>query len=290
MAQGLEKGPGPPQISDFSRKAIQRAVLKAGLTHWLTLYPPALGLPCGLAGALFNSPLLYLLALSAFVLAAGNAIVNIFFRHDRIAGHYIEEMNRALKAHQQTVIESLYQDLQACSSIKGARQYVSQGIEQFRRIQEKYNNVQSLVERKLIKGELTFSRFVGAAEQVYLSGLDNLKQAAAILQSAGSIDPVYIGGRLRQLEKIKHLLETDRKEMETLKRRLKLREEQLDRVNDLLTRNEEAMTQMEETTAAIATMQTDGKFSVTDFETAIRQLHEVAERAQAYNTTQGGSL
>jgi len=212
-----------------------------------------------------------------------NAIVHIFFRHERIANNYITRLNKKLKEHERGVLESLHKNLKTCRAIKGAEQYASQGTEQFVRVQKKYQNVHELLEQKLTSGELTFGRFVGAAEQVYLSALDNLKQAVAMLQSAGSIDPDYIHDRLKQLAEIKQLTEADRRESEALNKRLKLREEQLEKVSHLLTNNEEAMTKMEETTAAIASMQTDGSFATTDFETAITQLQELAKSAHIYN-------
>ena len=60
-------------------------------------------------------------------------------------------------------------------------------------------------------------------------------------------------------------------------------DEQLDKVNQLLTNNEEAMTALEEATAAIAAMHTGGKFSDADYESAIAQLQEIAGRAYLYN-------
>jgi len=279
----MKNGLGPPKVSDFSQTAIRNVVRKEGLTHWLTLYPLAIGLPCGLAGLLFNYPILYILALGTCFISLGSAIVNILFRNDKIAGSYISQLNKKLEQHEQLILESLHKDLQDCSTIKGAEQYASQGMEQFKRIQEKYNNVRDLLKQKLSDGELTFDRFIGAAEQVYLSALDNLKQVSVTLKSAGSIDFYYITEQLKRLAAIKQPTETDRKAVRTLEKRLNLRKEQIQLVNHLLSRNEEAMTKLEETTAAIATMQTDSKLAATEFETAIAQLQDMAQNAHIYN-------
>ena len=109
-------------------------------------------------------------------------------------------MNKKLKLFEEDVIKSLQENLEGCTAIKGAEQHARQGAEQFKRMQEKYQNVRELLEQKLSSGELAFGRFIGAAEQVYLSTLDNLKQAVTIMRSAGSIDPVYINERLKHLE------------------------------------------------------------------------------------------
>jgi hypothetical protein len=279
----MQRVPGQPPLSDFSQKAIQRAVLKEGLGHPLTLFPPALGLISGLAGFLFSVPPLFAIMAGTFVIGAGSIIVNIFLLSERSASRYIRRLNAKLKEHEKYVLASLEKDLLECSSIKGGEHYALQGVEQFRRIQEKYQNVLDLLEQKLSSGELTFGRFSGAAEQVYLSTLNNLKQVVATLQSAGTIDPGYIEGRLEQLGMLKQKSEADGKEVDTLKKRRALREEQLDKINHLLTRNEEAMTEMETTTAAIADMQTDGSFAATDFDHAITLLQELAQRAHMYN-------
>lgn len=272
-----------PRVSDFSNKAIKKAVRRTGLTHWLSLYPLAIGLPCGIAGLLFNLPALYLVPIGACFISIANIIVNIFLRSDQISSNYINELNKELKKHEEKIKQSLHANLVKCREIKGAEQYATQGAEQFNRIQQKYQNVRELLENKLNSGELTFGRFIGAAEQVYLSTLDNLKQVINILQSAGSIDPLYINSRIKQLKENNKNSEADKKELEALNKRLKLRDDQFQQVETFLSNNEEAMTRMEETTAAIALMKTDGNLAVTDFETAISQLHELAQRAQIYN-------
>ena len=196
----MQRESGMPQVSDFSNKAIQKAVRRTGLTHWLTIYPPAIGLPLGLAGLLFNMPFLYFVTFGTFFISSVNAIVNIFLRNDSLSGKYIDDLNKKLKKHEALIMQSLHDNLAACQNIKGAEQYAIQGREQFKRIQLKYQNVRDLLNDKLNSGELAFGRFIGAAEQVYLSTLDNLKQVVATLQSVGSIDPEYINSRIMQLD------------------------------------------------------------------------------------------
>ncbi|MBU0680276.1 MAG: hypothetical protein KKD73_02530 [Proteobacteria bacterium] len=273
----------PMQMKDYSQKAIKKEVVKNGLTHWLTIYPPSLGLPLGLAALLFDLPILYLGMIGALSLGLGSAIINIFFRNEVVAQKYIEQLNIKLKSLEKLTLATLLHDLKDCLKIPGAQQYAGQAVEQYNRIREKYRNVEILLGKKLKTGELTYARFLGSAEQVYLSGLDNLRQIESSLHSAGSIDPEYIGNRLKSLAQKGELSPADVKEKNTLTKRLELRRQQFEKVNTLLTNNEEAMTKLEETTAAIAEMQTSGKFAQTDYETAISQLQEMAERARTYN-------
>lgn len=272
-----------PKISDFSQSAIRKEVRKAGLTHWLTLYPPAIGLPIGVAGILFNMPLLCGAAIGTCLLSLSTVIINIFLRGDKIASKHLEKLSRMLKDHEKDIKKDLYESLEDCAQLKGIREYARHGREQFKKVQAKYENVNELLEEKLSTGELAFNRFMGAAEQVYLSTLDNLKQIVGLLKSAGSIDTDYINRRISGMKAGGSFSEAEQKELDALNKRLELRRKQLGKVNDLLSNNEEAMTKMEETTAAIAAMKTDGGFASTDFETAITELQELAERAEIYN-------
>lgn len=273
-----------PRLRDYSRKAIRKEVLREGLTHWLTLYPSAIGIPLGLAAFLFNLPLLYFGMITTLSVSLISAIIHIFFREDTIAARYLERLARRLKEEEQVTLENLGNELHACRNNNNAgTSYGKQADEQFTRLQQKYQNVQAVLNKKLDQGELTYGRFIGASEQVYLSGLENLKQTVTIMQSLGSIDPEYISSRLAQLEKMESSGPAEVKEREALLKRLQLREEQLNKVNMLLTGNEEAMTSLEETTAAIAAMDTDGAITGVDYESAIEQLQEIAGKAYLYN-------
>lgn len=272
----------PPRLTDFSESAINKTVVKNSFTHWLTMYPPALGLPLGLAALLFNMPMLYLAMLGTISIGLASLIINIFFRHDKIASAYLENLNAEIKKQEQHILDKLGFDLRKSTGIPGAEIYASQGGEQLSKVQEKFHNIQVLLEAKLIEGEITFIRFAGAAEQLYLATLDNLKQVATTLQSVSSIDPGYIKERMEYLQGLDKKSGADSKEIKTLRKREKLRNRQLKKINDILTLNEEAMTEMEETTASIATMQTDRKLADIDYEAAIQHLQEMTQRSQMY--------
>lgn len=279
----MQKSNTPPSVSDFSKKAIKSVVLKKGFSHWLTLYPPVFGILGGLVAWLFGFTLLFYMGAGVFFMGVLSLMINIFLRSGAIESKYIQMLNEQLKKHSELVLVSLEGDLEECASLKGAERFALQGKEQFKRIKQKYENVQDLLGRKLNTGELTYGRFSGAAEQAYLSTLDNLKRVVAILKSAGTIDQEYIEKRLKELRSVGNPDEEEQQEIEALERRLSLRKDQFKKVSRLLMSNEKAMTQMEETTAKIAEMETDGKLAVTDFETAIEELQEVAKNASIYN-------
>lgn len=279
----MQKQNNPPQIDDYSKQAIDKVVLKTGLTHWLTLYPPAVGIPVGIAGLLFGAPVLSVLGFGTLLISLGSAVINIFFRNEAIAGQYINALNKTLKAHEKEVLQSLEKDLSALSTVDGARDMALQGVQQFSKIKVKYQNVRDLLEEKFNTNEMTFARFMGSAEQVYLGTLDNLRQVAATLKSMSSIDLSYIRQKLDDLSEKPEKNEADLTEIDALQKRLSLWEKQIGLADDLLAKNEEAMTKMEETTFAISSLNTGSSFGETDLESAMAQLQELARQAPIYN-------
>ena len=279
-----EKPDHSPRIRDFSQKAIKQAVLKEGLTHPLTLYPPALAALSGLAGALFAAPPLFLVAVGAGLVGIGSGIVNVFLREDALANKYLSLLNARQEEAEKHLLESLRSELEKGLASPLTKSSAERGLEQFDRCRKKYQNVEDLLTGKLSSAEITYGRFQSAAKQVYLSALDNLKTVAAVMQSAGTIDHRYIKDRLKALARLSKPSESDKREKDTLQERLELLKNQLALVGELLAGNEEAMTRLEETTSRIAMLNTDGRFASTDFETAIDYLQELAQNAHQYNT------
>jgi hypothetical protein len=272
-----------PSVGDFSRRAVQKAVLKEGLTHPLTLYPPALGMLGVFAGVLFAYPPLFLAAIAAGLLGLGSGVVNVFLREEALAGRYLDALNKELERHRQKVLDSLRDDLEKGLTHDVTRPYAQRGLAQFDRSHDKYRNVEDLLDGKLSPSEITYGRFQSAAKQVYLSVLDNLKTVAAVFKSAGTIDQHYIQSRLRALQTTLEPSEADREEKAALDERLTLLRKQCDLVEALLALNETAMTRLEETTSQLAVLKTDGRFSGTDLETAIEDLQQLARNAHRYN-------
>jgi hypothetical protein len=273
------EGSKPPALSDFSQKAIQKAIRNEALSHPVTLYAGVATILTALSWATFGAPAFLWAALGGAVLSASSLIVNYCFRDNTLGQIYIRRLNERLAEEKESVLLSLQDELKQCGDISGAQDYVEQGLEQFTRSKRSYDNFREILEDSFGSGRLDFGRIWGASEQAYLGVLDNLKQIVTILKSLSTIDPDYIDRRLRQLDLLGHLTDADQREQITLTKRAQVREEQLQRVNEILTRNEEAITGIEEATAALADTRSGDSFSDLDPETSIRQLRELAEKA-----------
>lgn len=268
--------PDTPSAEDFAPKSVMRAVRNEALTHPVTLYPLVLGALGGLAGFLFASPVFLMLGFGSVLTGLAGLTVNYFFRDKVLAARYTERLKEEMAKRQETHLKEISDELIACRLIEGAEKYAEQGLEQFAMIQKKYDALRNLVEEKLGGGELELGGIWGASEQVYLGVLDNLKDVASSLRGVGSIDVAYIDSRLRQLAELKHPEPADTREVETLRKRKGLRAGLLAKANDLLTCNEEALTQMEETAVAVSGIRSDDGFTEIDPETSMERLRDLA--------------
>ncbi|NNG01953.1 MAG: hypothetical protein HKM93_21380 [Desulfobacteraceae bacterium] len=272
-----------PRPSDYMPAAIQQAVVGKGLKHPMTIYPLALGISSGIVGWLFSVPALYMATLAGGVLGPLWAVIQVFFRAEKHGGRYIHELNQRQKQYEKYLRVRISGDFKEIRKNPDMAAFADQAIRQLGSIEVKYANVKELLELKLKRGELTYGRFLGAAEQVTLSVLDNLKHVASTLKSAGSIRPDYVREGLAKIDAVAQPSEEQLAQRQTLQERLDLWEAQLKKSGALLAANESAMTELEKISAAVADWQTDGKFADTGFESAIARLHELAEQAHEYN-------
>jgi hypothetical protein len=125
---------------------------------------------------------------------------------------------------------------------------------------------------------------MGIAEQVYLSGLDNLRQVASVRKSAGGVDEAYIRGRINKLKAGGPLSKAKDDELASLEKQLELAAKHSGSVEQLLAQNEQALAQMDQALAAVAEMKTGSSHSSVGMETAMADLQHIASRAGAYST------
>jgi hypothetical protein len=273
--------PDPPGIEDFSKTAVTKAVLRTTLQHPVSLYGTGVGLLGWLAlGVLGMSTPAAVAAIGGTTLGLGSWIVNFFLRGDTLAQNYIDTIQQEMDAYKQRVTLNLVRDLEKWKRLPGAEDYVEQACSQFQDIQDKIVNFRDVLGKKLNPREVTFSRYLGSAEQVYLSVLDNLDKMASILESISTIDVAYVEERLQALKKLKTPAPADEEERKTLIERRTLRDDKLQEVNVLLTENEQAITEIEKATVSLVAI-TRSRAAV-DMDTARKQLEELASRAKQY--------
>ena len=279
-----------PTTSDFSNEAVGKIVNKEIFQHWSLLYPAFIAAAGGL-GAFLISPFLFGVVAAGGVGAALLSVGVNYFRKDAIADRHIKRLLEEMAAYRERTREELREELAECRTVKGGEGYAEQGEAQFSQVQVKFEAFTKLLAKKLDPGEMTFNRYLGTAEQLYLAVMDNLRDIVNLLKSVDAIDIDYIAERFKALEKIMAAArkrgeephQADSDEVATLNKSKELYSKNLELVNVLLTKNEEALTQLDEVTAAIAReMRTTAEAKV-DMETARKQLEELARRARDYS-------
>jgi hypothetical protein len=273
----------PPQQEDYLPQAIQKAVVQTGLKHPATVYPIALGFSSAVVGVLFNAPVMLAAALALGLAGPLWAVTNIFFRHEAIGSSYLEKLNRQQKQYERGLVQDLETEFEQCSKDVDMEFRAHQGLEQLKGIQEKLANVQELLDMKLRADEITYGRFLGAAEQVALSVLDSLRGLVGVLKSSSSIQPTRVRNRLKKIQACKNPGKEEVGQLKALQERIDLWEEQMQKADQIISRNEQAMTELERVSAAVALWGTDHRFAVGDLEHTIKRLNELAVHAHEYN-------
>ncbi|OGT89070.1 MAG: hypothetical protein A2514_13430 [Gammaproteobacteria bacterium RIFOXYD12_FULL_61_37] len=275
--------PGPvsnPARADFSTKAVSRAVLKATAQTPQVLYPLAIGILGGLAALLLAPSTLFIASAAAgSAIGLGAWLLDSTLRREKHAGDYLREIQQRLAGEVERSIQRLGQELREES--------FEQGLGQLERLRDKYEAFQELLRRKLNPEELTFSRFLGMTEQVFLAGLDNLTRMVDALKGINAIDESHIRRRLLELDAEKGRPETRKVEYEALSERLGLLTAQREKLDRWFTQNEEAMTQMDRIMAAMAEMDTTRPRAAMDMESAMEELKHLAARGRDYGRTAG---
>ena len=120
---------------------------------------------------------------------------------------------------------------------------------------------------------------MGTAEQVYLTIIDNLKEVLLMLKSADAIDLEYIEEKLRGLS-------AESPEYKSLLQRRDLKSSQVLKIQHYLSLNEQAMTKLDATALAIASVRTQKGQADQELEQTMYELESIAQSAKKYEYQQ----
>ena len=255
---------------EFSNKQIKNVVLKESVQAPITVYPTAIGI-LGVAGMLLWGVNLFTIAATAVGL--GLAAINFgneYFRR----GHahsiaYLNRLHDQMKYERNKKLISLKKDL----SDMGAED----AVEQLALFSKKFDNFTSILKHKFAEHELTYSRYLGIAEQVFLAGLDNLEELFLALKSISAVDIGYLEEKLNSA--------SSDNEKRALHERLNMFNQQHKHVKALLEENEQALTEIDNVSTKLATVQTQRGNASVDMELAMQELNRMAKRASQYSNS-----
>lgn len=270
-------------INDLSEKNIKKNVVNTIVQHPITIMPLAIGL-IGLYALfldLISGSVIFGIILGACGFGLVSLVIN-FIRKGSFENRYINSLNSKMEKEKVAKISRLRSKLKILRDNKELSIYADQAQVQFDKIKDKFDRFKDMLSEKFNSSELTFGRFLGTSEQVYLAVLDNLEKIVHSLESMNSIDLAYVEERLTHLNSLSNPEEADKAEIETMNKRKTLHEKQRESVNKLLTYNEEAMTEIDLSMSSIASAETNPDRASVDIEFARSELVRLAERTKNF--------
>jgi hypothetical protein len=262
----------PVRPPDFSPRAVARAVLGGTLQKPHVLYPAAIGMLGGVATLLLGHIFLVPAVVGGAV-GAGAWAWEYLFRRERHARDYLQGMHRTLQARVEDTLRVLNGELHALQ--------FEPGITQIERLRDKYQVFVELLRRKLDPGEMTFMRYLGMGEQVFLGGLDNLARISDALKGSGTNDADDIRRRIKALKSDGIDSQAQDQEEAALLARLALMDQQREKISGWLAENEAAMTALDRVMAGVAEMNTTQSATM-KMQHAMEELEVLARRASSY--------
>jgi len=255
----------------YTPRAIRWAVLQNSLQQPIVLYPLVLAILALLADRVFAvGRVADYVADGLLALAGCGALFEGLWRYPAHSMRYLRTLHEQLEREKQQKMASLSDLLEQVACHDGARQ--------LQLLQTKYQNFQEILASKLSVNEMTYARYLGIAEQVYLAILDNLDRAFFALKSASAIDTHDLQQQLAQLTS-----PTAEEKRQALTQRLMLHQQQHELANALLLQNEQALTELDHITAKIAQVQLNKGRADMDLKLAMEEMKHLAERTDQYS-------
>lgn len=259
----------------FSKKSIKKAVLKNSVQSPVAVYPAVLGV-LGLVavGAFGLTATTIGIAAGGITFALGGWLFEYLGHHQRYSLAYLKKMHQQMQIEGELKLAQIEKELKSIEANKA--------INQLNLFKSKFNNFKDILERKFSPEELTYARYLGIAEQVFLAGLDNLDSYYLSLKSVSTVKPDYLENRIQELSN-----QTDKSEIETLQKRLAIYQQQLANVAELQKQNEIALTELDNVTTKLANVQTKKGLADIDMDLAMEELGRMAQRAEQYRHSHG---
>ena len=270
-----------PSLSEFSDKAASKAINKKIFGSPWTVYPIVLGLAVGVGGALIAAPVVAIAGLAGLAVGAGHVVVKCA-QSGKMKDEYIAEVRDKIAEANAQKRRNIRPMLKNCADVLGAREIVDQAVAQFDIVETTFNGLMSLLDRKLDQTEMAYGMFVGSANKIVGSMLDNLNKVVQILTGIRSINVTHVEKQLQRIYADGRVDEREAPEEAALKERLKLREDQLVESQRLLTTNEQALTLLQKTIADVVRMKSGERFSQGDMDSAMASIKRIAEMAEKF--------
>ena len=261
---------------DIEEKAIIKALNKSIMDNWLV--GASIGaIPVGILTAiLLGTGVGIPIIGGALLLGGGTWAWKRYFKGDKFLDYYRDHLRQLLDEDTERRRHELQRSLEAYGNKHACEQ-----LEQF---QTKIKVFIEILNVKFPdKNQLTYNRYYTIAQEVFLSGIDNLNEVLLIHKTLDAIDMDYIERSLQRLERREQDNATKRELDSLLQSKQQYLDQQQD-IKNLMAQNEEALGKLDE---AIVQVQ-DIKRSANneghlDMEASTEQLHRMAQQSYKFS-------
>jgi hypothetical protein len=257
-----------PSADIFNPQQLRKAVARNALQSPFVLYPAVIGGLGVVACSVFGFTILSGGALiGGSVLSLAALIAEISARHDVNALRIIREATKRIEAERSNLVKTLEGELNEFDMPIAA--------DQLRGFKNAFERFQDVLDDRFSATELTYARYLGVAEKVFLGGLDNLRNIVILRKALSNIDSEVLRYRLEGAS-------IDPVERHALQERLNSYESSENEIEKLLVTNERALTTLDRVTQTLAMTQVGAGSSESDTEAAMVELETLSERLAEY--------
>jgi esterase/lipase len=153
----------------------------------------------------------------------------------------------------------------------------SRGTEQLENLSAKFKLVSKRLEERFNASEVTFVRYIGTAEQVYLGALDNLR---AVVEASEALDTMDKDRLIEQRETCAAMGKLA--EGQNIQARIDMYERYEKSIRAALSDNEAAITRLSQVLEALVNLNTGQGMAKAPLEEAMAELSRLAERTKEY--------
>lgn len=251
--------------------SLRKALLKTSFGSPYVTYPTVAALLGSMAGALFGFTGVFLgVITTGALIASGGLFTELVVRRDENMKRIMTELSKNMEARREALVSGLKKEIE---SLK-----LAQADKQLNDFQLKFTTFVDVLDDRFSPTELTFLRYLNVAEQVYLSGMDNLRNAVISHKAISSINVKDLRARMAVLDTSSN----QRVEREMLQERINGSDATQKQIDELMLMNERALTMLDQVTQKLAMTQVEKGMADSDTESAMNELARLGGMLSQY--------
>jgi hypothetical protein len=271
-AKNKKEKPIKPRLEDFEENAIISALNKSIMDNWVV--GASIGaVPVGILTAfLLGTGVGIPIIGGALLVGGGTWAWKRYIKGDKFLDQYRDHLRQLLDEDTKRRRAELQRALDEYGN-----EHACEQLEQF---QNKIKVFIEILDMKFPdKNQLTYNRYYTVAQEVFLSGIDNLNEVLLIHKTLDAIDPEYIERSLKRLQDYE-LDPAVKKERNSLLLSRQQYNDQQQELKRLMAQNEEALSKLDEAIVQVQDIKrTANNESPLDMEASIEQLHRMAQQS-----------